>query len=110
MAGQTICGFLRSWILLKVGVDMNIRLLSDYLSKLMSLPIAFFDTKFAGDIIQRINDHYRIQYFLTDNFIDTLFSILTIIIFGFLLIHYSANIAFVFSCGSILYFVGFRCF
>ena len=104
MAGQTICGFLRSWILLKVGVDMNIRLLSDYLSKLMSLPIAFFDTKFAGDIIQRINDHYRIQYFLTDNFIDTLFSILTIIIFGFLLIHYSANIAFVFSCGSILYF------
>lgn len=103
MFGQTTCGFIRSWVLLKVGTDINIHLLSDYLSKLMSLPIAFFDTKFAGDIMQRINDHYRIQYFLTDNFIDTLFSLLNILIFGTLLIYYNVSIAIIFVFGSLLY-------
>lgn len=101
--GQAICGFSRSWILMKVGTNINIRLLSDYLSKLMSLPISFFDVKFAGDIIQRINDHYRIQYFLTDNFIDTIFSFINIIIFGSIILYYNFFVAIIFFIGSFIY-------
>lgn len=101
--GQSICGFIRSWLLLKVGININIQLLSDYLKKLMSLPISFFDSKFAGDIMQRINDHYRIQYFLTDNFIDTIFSVINIVVFGAIIFYYNIYVAFIFLMGSILY-------
>lgn len=101
--GQAVCGFIRSWLLMKVGININIRLLSDYLSKLMSLPISFFDVKFAGDIIQRINDHYRIQYFLTDNLIDTIFSLISIIIFGAIILYYNIFVALIFFIGSLFY-------
>lgn len=101
--GQVVCGFARSWLLLKIGININIQLLSDYLRKLMSLPISFFDSKFAGDIMQRINDHYRIQYFLTDNFIDTIFSILNIVILGAIIVYYNISVAFIFIVGSLLY-------
>lgn len=101
--GQAVCGFIRSWLLMKVGININIRLLSDYLSKLMSLPISFFDVKFAGDIVQRINDHYRIQYFLTDNFIDTIFSLINIVIFGSIILYYNIFVALIFFIGSFLY-------
>ncbi len=88
---------------MKVGININIQILSDYLAKLMSLPISFFDVKFAGDIMQRINDHYRIQYFLTDNFIDTIFSLINIVIFGSIIIYYNVWVALIFFIGSILY-------
>lgn len=102
--GQAACGYVRSWMLLRLGITINIRLLADYLIKLMSLPISFFDTKFAGDIMQRINDHYRIQYFLTDNFIDTVFSIINIVIFGIIMVYYNISVALIFLVGSLLYF------
>ena len=105
VAGQTICGFIRSWLLLNVGTNINIDLLSDYLAKLMSLPISFFDAKFAGDIMQRINDHYRIQYFLTDNFIDTIFALLNMVIFGAILVYYNIYVALLFFIGSICYLI-----
>lgn len=57
--------FIRGWILLHIGTRVNISLISDYLAKLMRLPISYFDTKMTGDILQRINAHDRIQSFLT---------------------------------------------
>ena len=37
--------FIRSWITLHVNTRINITLISDFLSKLMKLPIRYFDTK-----------------------------------------------------------------
>lgn len=66
--------FIRSWILLHVNTRISISLISDFLAKLMKLPLHFFDTKMVGDIIQRIGDHDRIKNFLTGSSISTLFS------------------------------------
>lgn len=101
--GNACCGFIRSWVLLKVGIGINVTLITNYLARLMALPISFFDTKFAGDIVQRINDHYRIQYFLTDNCIDTIFAIVTSYILGFVMIYYNYSVALIFFIGSVLY-------
>lgn len=101
--GQASCGFVRSWLLLKIGINVNVKILSDYLAKLMALSISFFDSKFAGDIMQRINDHYRIQYFLTDNSIDTLFSIISILVFGVVITIYNPTVALLFFSISIIY-------
>jgi len=95
--------FIRGWILLHVGMRVNISLISDYLAKLMRLPIAYFDTKMTGDIMQRINDHTRIQSFLTNTSLSTLFSVVNVIIFGMVILFYDMTIFLIFFGGSLLY-------
>ncbi|MFT4644981.1 MAG: ATP-binding cassette subfamily B protein [Planctomycetota bacterium] len=100
---QTIVNFIRSWILLHIGTRINISLISDFLLKLMKLPISYFDTKMTGDIMQRINDHHRIEQFLTGSSLNILFSLFNLVIFGAVLCYYSVSIFVVFAIGSILY-------
>jgi len=97
--------FVRGWILLHLGTRINIALISDFLIKLMRLPISYFDTKMTGDILQRIGDHGRIQNFLTNSSLSILFSIFNMVIFGIVLCLYSLKIFGVFLIGSTLYFL-----
>jgi ATP-binding cassette subfamily B protein len=97
--------FIRGWILLHLGTRINISLISDFLIKLMRLPMEYFDTKMTGDILQRIGDHTRIQNFLTNSSLSTLFSMFNILIFGIVLCLYSLTIFGIFLVGSILYFL-----
>ena len=102
---QTSVGFIRGWILLHIGARVNISLISDFLLKMMKLPIRFFDTKMIGDILQRINDHYRIETFLTSNTLNTVFAMFSFVIFGVVLAIYNVTILLIFLIGSILYVV-----
>ena len=95
--------FIRSWILLHVNTRINIALISDFLAKLMRLPLHFFDTKMVGDIIQRIGDHNRIESFMTGTSISTLFSFVNFIVFGFVLAYYNLVILSLFLLGNGLY-------
>ena len=95
--------FIRGWILLHLGTRINIALISDFLIKLMKLPMGYFDTKMTGDILQRINDHKRIQDFLTGSSLSVIFSVFNIIIFGIVLLVYSGMIFLIFMGGSTLY-------
>ena len=97
--------FIRGWILLHLGARINISLISDFLSKLMRLPMAYFDTKMTGDMLQRINDHSRIQNYLTNSGLSILFSAFSIMIFCLVLWLYSAMVFLLFFGGSALYFV-----
>ncbi len=100
---RTAVEFIRGWILLHLGTRINISILSDFLIKLMKLPISFFDTKMIGDLLQRIGDHSRIERFLTSSTLDILFSFINLIIFGVVLAVYDLPIFFVFMLGSIFY-------
>ena len=95
--------FIRGWILLHLGTRINIALISDFLIKLMKMPIAYFDSKMTGDILQRINDHKRIQDFLTGSSLSVIFSVFNIIIFGIVLLVYSGMIFLIFMGGITLY-------
>ncbi len=95
--------FIRSWIMLHISTRINISLISDFLIKLMKLPIGFFDTKMTGDLMQRIGDHQRIESFLTGQTLSTLFSLFNLLIFGAVLAWYSMKIFFIFLIGSVLY-------
>lgn len=95
--------FIRSWITLHVNTRINITLISDFLSKLMKLPIRYFDTKNIGDIMQRIGDHGRIESFLTGSTLSTLFSFANFFIFAFILAYYNLPILGVFILGNSLY-------
>jgi ATP-binding cassette, subfamily B, bacterial len=100
---QSAVNIIRSWILLHVTSRINLRMLSDFLMKLMRLPIAYFDSKTSGDILQRIQDHNRVQAFLSATTLDVVFSAVTFLIFGSVLIYFNATIFFVFAGGALLY-------
>lgn len=101
--GQTSVGVFRSWILLHLSTRINISLVSDFFIKLMKLPIAYFDTRMTGDIMQRISDHSRIERLLTGSTLSTLFSMVNLLIFGAVLMYYNISIFFIFAIGSIIY-------
>ncbi|MDR6760892.1 ATP-binding cassette subfamily B protein [Flavobacterium sp. 2755] len=103
-AGRTGLELIRSWILLHLSTRINISLISDFFIKLMNLPISFFDVRMTGDIMQRINDHRRIEKILTTSSLNVLFSVINMFVLGGVLAYFNLKIFLVFFAGSILYF------
>lgn len=101
--GRVSVDFIRSWVLLHISTRINLSILSDFLTKLLNLPLSFFDTKLTGDILQRIGDHHRIEQFLTGTSLHTLFSLFNLLVFSIVLAYYNLTIFGVFLAGSILY-------
>jgi ATP-binding cassette subfamily B protein len=101
--GRVSVEFIRSWILLHISTRVNISILTDFLIKLMKLPISFFDTKMTGDIMQRMNDQRRIETFLTGSTLSTLFSMFNLVVFSVVLAYYNFTIFFVYIISSTLY-------
>ncbi|MBQ0734855.1 peptidase domain-containing ABC transporter [Aquimarina celericrescens] len=102
--GRTAVEIIRSWILLHLSTRINISLISDFFIKLMNLSISFFDVRMTGDILQRINDHQRVERILTTSSLNVLFSMANLLIFGLVLAYYNLQIFSFFVIGSILYF------
>lgn len=95
----------RDWILMHITARVNIALISDYLVKLMKLPVTFFENKLLGDILQRAQDHERIRSFIMNNSLSLIFSVFTFVIFSIILLIYNTAIFFIFIAGSTLYVV-----
>ncbi|WP_373055467.1 peptidase domain-containing ABC transporter [Zunongwangia sp. H14] len=95
---------IRDWILLYISTRINIQMLSDFLEKLIGLPIAYFESKTTGDFMQRIYDHQRIDEFLTGRGLGMPFDVLSILVFGMVLFYFSPTIALIFLTGTALFF------
>lgn len=102
-AAQTGVEALRSWILLHVGVRVNISLISDYIIKLTKLPLRFFDSRMTSDLMQRVADHERVQRFLSSTSLMSLFSFISFIAFALVLVSWSPVVFTVFLAGTVLY-------
>ncbi|TDO22356.1 peptidase domain-containing ABC transporter [Pedobacter duraquae] len=101
--GRLSVEFIRSWILLHISTRLNISILTDFIIKLMKLPMSFFDTKMTGDIMQRMSDQGRIQSFLTGSTLSVVFSMFNLITFSVVLAWYSTSIFLIFLGSSLLY-------
>ena len=102
--GRAALDIIRSWILLHLSTRINISMISDFFIKLMKLPISYFDVRMTGDLLQRINDHQRIERILTTSSLDILFSMFNLVVFSFVLGFYSLQIFGIFLVGSAFYF------
>lgn len=102
-AGRLAVEFVRSWILLHISTRINLAILTDFLIKLMKLPVSFFDSKKTGDIMQRMSDHSRIESFLTGSSLSVLFSLLNLLVFSVVLAVFNLYIFGVFVIASVLY-------
>lgn len=101
--GRTLAEFLRRWILLHLSTRINLAIISDFLIKLMQLPMSFFESKKIGDILQRIEDHRRIEQFLSSSSLSILFSFFNLIVFGAVLALYSISIFLIFFIASAIF-------
>jgi len=100
---RTVIDYIRRWLLLHVSVRINLSLVSDFLIKLLKLPMGYFDTRRSGDILQRMADHERVELFITSRSLQTVFSFFSLITFGAVLLYYSVKIFAIFLLGSIIY-------
>ncbi len=101
--GRMSADFIRSWILLHISTRLNISILTDFLIKLMKLPMSFFDTKMTGDIMQRMNDQRRIETFLTGPALNIIFSVFNLMVFAAVLSCYNITIFSIFLISSCMY-------
>ena len=101
--GQMANNLIRSWLMLHMTARISISLISDFLVKLMRLPIAFFDSKMVGDIMQRIGDYDRIRNFLTSSLLSIIMAFVTFVIYGIVMGAYDITILGIFILGSMLY-------
>src|SRR5690606_980161 len=102
--GRTSIDVVRSWLIVHISSRINIAMVSGFFIKLMNLPLAFFDVKMNGDILQRLSDHKRIEQVVTSNSIGTLLSLFNLFLFGIVLDYYNTTIFFIFLFTSMLNF------
>ena len=100
---RTAIDFIRRWLLLHISLRINISLVSDFFIKLLKLPMSFFDTKLMGDLMQRMNDHSRVNNFLTQQTLNITFAMLTFLVFSVVLFFYNKLVFAIFLLGSSLY-------
>lgn len=101
--GQMANEFIRSWLMLHMTTMVSISLISDFLAKLMRLPISFFDSRMHGDIMQRIGDHGRIQSFLTGSLLSIVMAVVTFTVYSVVMGGYDMTILGIFLLGSAIY-------
>ncbi|MAT55296.1 MAG: ABC transporter ATP-binding protein [Saprospirales bacterium] len=101
--GQLLVRFLQDRIVLYIGTRINVNMLGDFLKRLLNQPIAFFESRMTGDLMQRTNDHHRIESFLTAGMVRILFSVFTLVVFAVVLALYSLQVFLVFAMASLLY-------
>lgn len=101
--GKSSIEIIRSWILLHLSTRINISIVSDFFIKLMKLPISFFDTRMTGDIMQRINDHQRIEQLITSSTLNTLFNFISLLVYSIILLFYDYRLFVIYLVGSLIY-------
>lgn len=100
---RTAIDFIRNWLLLHISIRINISLVSDFFIKLLKLPMSFFDTKLIGDLMQRMNDHSRVNNFLTQQILSITFAMFSFVVFSVVLLIYNRIIFAIFLTGSVVY-------
>jgi ATP-binding cassette subfamily B protein len=100
---QTVVSIFREWILIHVTSRFNIKMISDFLFKMLKLPVSYFDTRNTGEHLQRIADHTRVQNFVSSSSLNMVFSMVIFVIFNFILAYYNFNIFLIFIIASVLY-------
>jgi ATP-binding cassette subfamily B protein len=107
---RTTVDFIRGWLLFYISTPINVSLVYDFLVKLVKLPLRFFDTKMVGDILQRVGDHQRVEYFLTTAVLSVGLTGVNLIVFSVVLLIYNVKIFWLFCGGTVLYLIWMRLF
>jgi ATP-binding cassette, subfamily B, bacterial len=101
--GRTVIEFVKSWVILGIQTSVNLKMLSDFMFKLLRLPISFYEKKMVGDVMQRLNDFNRVESFITQQSLGIIFSTFNLIVLSAIIIKYNATVYTVYMIGSLIY-------
>lgn len=99
----TCIQLITSWLDLHVGTRVSISFVSDFIMKVLKLPVSFVESRALGDILHRIKDHERIKWFVTKGITNLINSIFSIVLYSFVLAYYNLSIFFIYFGGVFLY-------
>src|SRR5690606_4156978 len=97
---QTLVSVFREWLLIHITSRFQIKMISDFIYKMLKLPITFFETRNTGEHLQRIQDHTRIQNFVSSSSFNMVYSLVLFFVFNLVLAFYNLKIFFVFIVGA----------
>lgn len=103
VVSTAIGNWIRQSINMHIASRVKVSLLSNYISKLLKLPVSFFENKLVGDILQRSLDYERLQSFIMNSAFSIILALLNILVFGIILFIYKPSLFFIFIFGSLLY-------
>ncbi|MGK9118325.1 peptidase domain-containing ABC transporter [Olivibacter jilunii] len=104
LLGRILMDIIRAQLLFFLGSSLSLSLLNTFLIKLMKLPLTYFEARHIGDNVQRLMDHQKMEEFVTRSVINLVLSVITMLVFGTVLLFYSPYLFSVFFIGSIIVF------
>ncbi|WP_440122443.1 peptidase domain-containing ABC transporter [Tenacibaculum sp. Ill] len=100
--GQVVFEWFRGVLLIKLGVTVSLKIITDFLYKIIKLPIKFFDTRLYTDILQRIDEQNKIERFLNHIMIQSIFTFFLIVALSIQLAILNTTVFIVFLVLSLL--------
>jgi ATP-binding cassette, subfamily B, bacterial HlyB/CyaB len=84
---------LRQYLLDHTANKLDVALIVGFIRHTLQLPLSFFETRYVGDIISRVQENRKIQRFLSGEALSILLDLLTIFIYIGLMFWYSWQMA-----------------
>lgn len=84
---------LRQYFLDHTANRLNLALLVGFISHTFQLPLSFFESRYVGDIVSRVQENYKIQRFLTGEALSIFLDLLTLFVYLGLMFWYSWKMA-----------------
>ncbi|WP_427157336.1 peptidase domain-containing ABC transporter [Aliinostoc sp. HNIBRCY26] len=86
---------LRQYLLDHTANRISVSLLVGFIKHTFRLPLAFFESRYVGDIVSRVQENQKIQRFLTGEALSIILDLLTVFVYVGLMFWYSAAMALV---------------
>jgi ATP-binding cassette subfamily B protein len=84
---------LRQYLLDQTANRVDLALIVGFIRHTFRLPLSFFESRYVGDIISRVQENHKIQRFLTGEALSILLDLLTVFIYVGLMLWYSWKMA-----------------
>lgn len=105
MIGKSFFEMSRSWITLFLSNKINLTMISEFILKIMKLPIQTYENKQPGDILQRLQDHHIVENFISRTLVDFVFAIFSVFVYAIFLIIYAPMVTVVFISLTVVYVI-----
>ncbi|MTJ08932.1 peptidase domain-containing ABC transporter [Anabaena sp. UHCC 0204] len=84
---------LRQYLLDHTANRISVALMVGFIKHTFSLPLAFFESRYVGDIVSRVQENQKIQRFLTGEALSITLDLLTVFVYVALMFWYSPPMA-----------------
>ena len=105
LIGRLITSYTSGIQLLYLSTAINLEVLFTFFTRLFRLPVSFIENRKSSDVLMRVSDNSRIEYFFTKVLLSGGFAIITFFFFIILLARYNLIVLSIFLVFATVYLV-----